>query len=166
MTWALGRAMRAAIAAHDIESIRGAANLQSITDFAAALCDAPIALVSLVEEQRQTFLARTGLEACETSRETSFCAFAMREADIMIVPDARADPRFADNALVTGDPFIRFYAGAPLVSASGHKLGTLCLIDRRARHDFTPAKTARLASIARIVMDRMELRRVERSRAS
>ena len=93
----------AAIAAHDVEGLRGNAALKRITDFAAALCEAPIALVSLVEEQRQSFLARSGLALAETGRDVSFCQHAMRQDGIMVVPDATQDPRFADNALVKGD---------------------------------------------------------------
>src|SRR3954470_7294784 len=107
-------ARAAALAAHDIESLRDDGGLKRITDFAAALCGVPIALVSLVEERRQTFLARTGLDATETPRDTSFCAFAMLDNALMIVPDAHLDSRFFDNPLVTGPPHIRFYAGAPL----------------------------------------------------
>ncbi|MEG3088861.1 sensor histidine kinase [Sphingomonas sp. PB4P5] len=143
------------IASHDIESLRDAANLKSITDFAAALCDAPIALVSLVEEQRQTFLARTGLEATETPRGTSFCAFAMREDDIMVVPDATLDPRFADNPLVTGAPDIRFYAGAPLVADDGTPLGSLCVIDTSPRAGLTALQRQGLSTLAEQVMARL-----------
>ncbi|MET0241588.1 MAG: PAS domain-containing protein [Sphingobium sp.] len=111
--------------------------LIAITDFAAQLCETPIALVSFVEEDRQWFPARTGLDARETPRELSFCAHAMLQDGIMIVPDAREDIRFADNALVCGEPFIRFYAGAPLVSENGTPLGALCVIDREPRDGLT-----------------------------
>jgi len=144
-----------ALAAHDIESLRDHDGLNRITAFAASLCDAPIALVSLVEERRQTFLARTGLEATETSRETSFCAFAMLGGDVMIVPDATTDPRFADNALVTGDPHIRFYAGAPLVADDGIPLGSLCVIDRVPREGLTALQHQGLTTLAEAVMARL-----------
>lgn len=154
--WQIDEAARArTIANHDIESLRDAANLKSITDFAAALCDAPIALVSLVEERRQTFLARTGLDATETPRETSFCAFAMREEDIMVVPDATLDPRFAENPLVTGAPDIRFYAGAPLISDDGVPLGSLCVIDTKPRAGLTPLQRQGLTTLAEQVMARL-----------
>jgi PAS domain S-box-containing protein len=154
--WQLDEAARArTIASHDIESLRDAANLRSITDFAAALCEVPVALVSLVEERRQTFLARTGIDATETPRETSFCAFAMREDDIMIVPDATADPRFADNPLVTGDPHIRFYAGAPLIADDGIPLGSLCVIDTKPRPGLTPLQRHGLTTLAEQVMARL-----------
>jgi GAF domain-containing protein len=104
-----------------------------IVDFAAREFDVPIALISLIDRERQWFKASIGLDVCETGRDISFCGHAILARDIMVVPDALEDPRFADNPLVTGEPGIRFYAGAPLVLPSGAALGTLCLIDRRPR---------------------------------
>lgn len=121
------------MAAFDLAALRDSAALRRITAFAAALCDVPIALVSLVEERRQMFLARTGLDTVETAREMSFCQYAMLGDAVMVVPDAEADPRFVDNPLVTGDPQIRFYAGAPLVTDRGVPLGALCVIGQTAR---------------------------------
>lgn len=133
-SWRIDESVRAeAMAAFDLAALRGSAALRRITEFAAALCDVPIALVSLVEERRQTFLARTGLDVDETPRETSFCQHAMLGDAIMVVPDAQADARFVENVLVTGDPHIRFYAGAPLVTDRGVPLGALCVIGRTAR---------------------------------
>jgi PAS domain S-box-containing protein len=117
------------MAAYELEALRDSAALKKITDFAAALCECPVSLVSLVEETRQTFIARSGIDLTETPREVSFCAHAMLGDDIMVVPDATQDPRFADNALVTGAESIRFYAGAPLVTEDGVPLGSLCVID-------------------------------------
>ena len=133
--------------------------LRRITDFAAELCEAPIALVSLVEDSRQRFLARTGLEATETPREQSFCAHAMTGANIMVVPDATADDRFRDNPLVTGEPGIRFYAGAPLVSADGQPLGALCIIDTKPRTGLTPLQHEGLLTLAESVMTLVEKKR-------
>lgn len=104
-----------------------------IVAFAATEFDVPIALISLLDRDRQWFKARIGLNACETGRDISFCGHAIVHADIMVVPDALEDERFADNPLVTGEPFIRFYAGAPLTLSSGHAPGTLCLIDTKPR---------------------------------
>ncbi|MCU6454626.1 PAS domain-containing protein [Sphingomonas sp. A2-49] len=145
----------AAIDTYDLESLRNGTALKRITDFAAALCDAPIALVSLVEETRQTFISRTGLDAEETSRETSFCAHAMLGDQVMVVPDATRDPRFVDNALVTGEMHVRFYAGAPLISDDGIPLGSLCVIDTRPRAGLTPVQMQGLATLADNVMARL-----------
>jgi GAF domain-containing protein len=117
---------------------------------AAARFRVPIALVSLVDAERQWFKAAVGLPAGhETPRSQAFCDHAIRAAGVMVVPDAGADPRFADNPLVTGAPRIRFYAGAPLTLAGGARLGTLCVIDRVPRHDFGRDAVAALEDLAR-----------------
>jgi diguanylate cyclase (GGDEF)-like protein/PAS domain S-box-containing protein len=125
---------------------------------AGQLCGTPIALVSLVDSDRQWFKARLGLEVCETSRESSFCAHALNAAGVMVVPDATLDPRFVDNPLVTGAPNIRFYAGAPLVTESGAVMGTLCVIDVIPR-TLTPLQLQQLGVLSRQVVDQLELRR-------
>ncbi len=104
-----------------------------LTRMASRLFDVPIALVSLIDAERQWFKSRQGLDVCETARDVSFCGHAILAADLFVVPDASADARFADNPLVQGAPHIRFYAGAPLSSADGYRLGTLCIIDTRPR---------------------------------
>jgi PAS domain S-box-containing protein len=130
-----------------------------LTALVAAICDVPVALVSLVDADRQWFKSRVGLEATETPRAVSFCAHAiMGGPDVMVVPDAPADPRFADNALVTGAPHIRFYAGVPLVSAEGAGLGTLCVIDTRPR-ELSPRQLEALRVLGRQVQAQLELRR-------
>ena len=104
-----------------------------ITAFAATEFDVPIATITLVDAERQWFKSKVGTQWCGTGRDESFCSHAILQEPIMVVPDALADPRFADNPLVTGEPHIRFYAGAPLTMPSGLRLGTLCLIDRQPR---------------------------------
>ncbi|SDA33467.1 GAF domain-containing protein [Sphingomonas sp. NFR15] len=161
--WRIDEAARAeALAAYDLAALRGAAALRRITDFAAALCGTPVALVSLVEEHVQCFVSRTGTDLTETPRDVSFCQFAMTGDDVMVVPDARADPKFADNALVTGEPFIRFYAGAPLVSDAGVPLGALCVIDTKPHDGLTPLQHQGLLVLAEDVMARF--RAVEMAR--
>ncbi|WP_100656921.1 GAF domain-containing protein [Alteromonas flava] len=105
-----------------------------ITKFASNLLDMPTVLVSLIDENRQWFKSRVGLDVDETPRDISFCTHAIQQDQILIVPDALKDNRFEDNPLVTGEPHIRFYAGQPLIHPNGSKLGTLCLIDQRARN--------------------------------
>ena len=105
-----------------------------LTDLAQQIFNTPIVLISLIDSERQWFKSRQGLDACETGRDISFCGHAILSAEIFCIDDAFNDSRFADNPLVLGPPFIRFYAGAPLHSASGQCLGTLCLIDTRPRH--------------------------------
>lgn len=122
--------------------------LMAITDFAAQLCDVPIALISLVEPTRQWFPACTGLDPEEPPREHSFCAHAMHLPDIMMVPDTIADPRFSDNPMVQGAPHIRFYAGAPLTGRDGAPCGALCVIDRLPRDGLTEVQRAGLLVLA------------------
>lgn len=126
-----------------------------IARLAGRLLDCPIALISLVDEQRQWFKARVGLEASETGRADAFCAHTILGEDVMVVNDAKADPRFADNPLVVGAPDIRFYAGAPLTVGGGLAMGTLCVIDRKPR-ELDDAGREVLADLAQIVVDAME----------
>ena len=129
-----------------------------LVQLAAHLFGAPMAFVSLIDAERQWFKAKVGIGACETSRDVAFCAHAIVERQPLGVPDARLDPRFAANELVTGAPHIRFYAGAPLIVGNGSALGTLCVVDTVPR---TPSSDAlrMLQKLAAMVVDRLELRR-------
>ncbi|MDH3553211.1 MAG: ATP-binding protein [Gammaproteobacteria bacterium] len=129
-----------------------------LTAIAAAHYDVPIALISLVDESRQWFKSRLGLDVCQTPREISFCTHAIRTDQPLIVNDASSHRGFADNPLVTGPPHIRFYAGCPLIAASGARIGTLCIIDHEPRPDFNVESSDVLRSLAALVVDEMELR--------
>ncbi|MBE9156138.1 GAF domain-containing protein [Nodosilinea sp. LEGE 06152] len=130
-----------------------------ITSLAAYICDVPIALISLVDAERQWFKSKVGLVAQETHRDVSFCAHAILSPAIMIVNDAAEDERFAHNPLVTGELGIRFYAGVPLISPGGQALGTLCVIDRKPR-TLNDYQIKTLEALARQVVMQLELQRV------
>lgn len=121
-----------------------------ITAYAASQFNVPIALVSLVDTNRQWFKSCVGLQATETPRDVSFCGHAILQPEIFEIADARGDPRFADNPLVTGDPHIRFYAGCPLVMHNGEAVGTLCLIGRAAKR-LTPWEREHLTVLGKMV---------------
>ena len=128
-----------------------------IVKIAAQICGVPMALISLVDERRQWFKAAFGLGVSETPREIAFCAHAIQQQDVMWVEDATRDPRFADNPLVTGDPNLRFYAGAPLYTPDGYAIGTLCVLDSAPRVLSENQREA-LQALGRQVMSQLELR--------
>lgn len=138
-----------------------------VTKLVADLFDAPIALVSLVDDCRQWFKSSFGLDVPETARDISFCQYVIAESEPVMVPDAQVDPRFEQNPLVTGEPHIRFYAGVPLRAYNGAVLGTLCIIDRKPRPTLTPRELERLEDFAAIIMAEAELHRagIERDAA-
>jgi GAF domain-containing protein len=138
---------RAALGSYQVLDTSPEPAFDRIVRLAALLLDVPIALISLIDAERQWFKSRYGLEAPETPRALAFCDHAIRGSDVMIVPDAGKDPRFRDNPLVTGDPNIRFYAGAPLVTPGGFALGTICAIDRTPRQ-LSARDAAVLAALA------------------
>ena len=129
-----------------------------LTKLAALVCDAPISLISLVDEDRQWFKSKTGVSLNQTSRDVSMCAHAILRKELLIVPDATKDKRFRDNPLVVSAPKIRFYAGVPLVSPEGCALGTLCVIDQKPRK-LTVVQKQALRLLARIIMTQLNFRR-------
>lgn len=133
-------------------------SFDDLTRLAAYICGTPIAIITLVDADRQWFKSRWGLSLEETSRDLSFCAHAICETGPFIVRDALDDQRFRTNPLVTTEPYIRFYAGSPLTTVEGFRLGTLCVIDRIPR-ELKPEQVAALRMLSHQVMTQLELRR-------
>ncbi len=143
---------------HILDTLKEA-SYDDIALLASEICKTPIAAVSLIDADRQWFKSVVGLEISQSPREAAFCAHAILQPEILIVPDALEDKRFADNPFVLGDPGIRFYAGAPLLTPEGHALGSLCVIDVVQR-TLTEAQAASLRALSRQVMAQLELRRL------
>src|SRR6476469_578712 len=132
-------------------------SFEQLVHLAAQICDVPMSLVSLVDADRQWFKARVGLSSSETERRVSFCAHAILNDGVFEIQDARKDDRFFDNPVVVGDPNIRFYAGMPLVTDNGYKLGTFCILDSKPR-ELTPAQEFALKTLATQAMSLLNLR--------
>jgi hypothetical protein len=134
---------------------------QAFDDFvelASRICGTPIALITLLDSERQWFKARKGLEVEQTPREHAFCSHTIMTTETMVVNDAQQDQRFRANPLVTGDPYIRFYAGAPLIDRDGQVLGSLCVIDREPQ-DLSEENRKALEALGRQIIAQMDLRK-------
>lgn len=132
-----------------------------ITRLAGSVFQAPVAAISLIDENRVWFKSRINVDICEADRDISFCAHAILGETVFVVPDATADRRFADYPAVLGDPGIRFYAGAPICTPDGYRLGTLCVADFAVRDSFGPSEARTLADLASLVIEELEHRRTE-----
>ncbi len=130
-----------------------------LTHLAAQICQTPVATISLIDEARQWFKSRVGVEAQQTPRDLAFCAHAILQRNVMVISDATRDPRFSDNPLVTGPPYVRFYAGAPLLMPEGEVVGTLCVIGHEPRI-MTPAQIDGLDALARQAVSQLKLRKM------
>ncbi len=130
-----------------------------LTRIASRVLKTPISLISLVDKERQWFKSSVGLDVRETARNISFCTHAIRRKEAFVVLDAKLDKRFSNNPLVTGDPKIRFYAGAPLIGHKGHAIGTLCVIDQKPRSEFETQERQLLRDLADTAVELMEMRR-------
>lgn len=132
-------------------------SFDDLVTLAAHICKVPMAMLSLVDDHRQWFKSKLGVQVEETPRESSICAHAIQQPDLFVVPDTLQDPRFRDNPLVTGEPHVRFYAGAPLINEDNFALGTLCVVDREPR-ELDPDQKDALNALGRLALRQMELR--------
>ena len=151
----------AELLSYDVLDTEAEQLFDDLTALASQICETPIALISLIDPNRQWFKSRVGLDAEETSRDIAFCSHAILQSDVFEIPNATLDPRFHDNPLVTGAPDIRFYAGAPLITPSGHAIGTLCAIDSKPRK-LTETQKASLQTLSKSVVAHLELKRKNR----
>ncbi len=149
----------AALQRYEILDTPSEAAFDRITALASRIFDMPIVLISLIDQDRQWFKSCYGLSITETSRELAFCSHTILSDATLVIKDAALDERFADNPLVTGEPFIRFYAGMPLHTHDGYNLGSLCLIDRHPR-EFSSQEQQNLEDLTKVVSEQLELRRL------
>lgn len=149
----------AALYRYDVLDTEPEEAFDRITEMAAYLFDAPLAFVSLIDADRQWMKACVGMEEREIDLDASICVYAIQTEEVTVIPDAAADDRLTDNPFVTGDPGVRFYAGAPLHTSDGYRIGTLCVLDTRPRPDVDPQKVVHLENLAGLVVDELELRR-------
>jgi len=144
-------------------------SFDQLTELAAGICGTPVAFLSFIDSNRQWFKSKLGLSLPETSRDVAFCAHTILGRDLLVIPDVTADQRFADNPLVTSEPHIRFYAGAPLITSEGHALGTLCVLDYVPRQ-LTDQQRDALKILSAQAAARIELREakaeLEKSKSS
>lgn len=148
----------AALHRYNILDTSPEAGFDDLTALVSLICGTPIALLTLLDEGRQWFKSRRGISQRETPRGISFCAHAIKQPELMIVEDTQLDPRFKDNPLVLGDPRVRFYAGAPLITPDGYALGTLCAVDRVPR-TLDASQREALSALARQAVVLLEQRR-------
>jgi GAF domain-containing protein len=151
----------ARLAALDRYAILDSEPEQSFDDLvilATHICKTPMAMLSLVDDHRQWFKSKVGVQIRETPRDISFCAHAIKQAELFIVPDTLQDARFRENPLVLGEPHVRFYAGAPLINEDGYALGTLCVVDREPR-ELDEEQQEALLTLGRLALRQMELRK-------
>jgi signal transduction histidine kinase len=159
----------ASLASYDILDTLEENEFDEITKLASQICETPVALITLIDEKRQWFKSAVGTQYKETPREQAFCAYTILNNEVMVVNNAREDARFANNPLVTGDPNVVFYAGAPIINEEGHSLGSICVIDTEAK-ELSSQQIAALKTLSNQVIAQLELRRkikvLERSNAT
>lgn len=139
------------------------ASFDRLTRLVANIFETPIALISLLDATRQWFKSSVGVDATETPLELSFCRYTVESDDVMVVPDTMKDERFSGHPFVTGEPGVRFYAGAPLRAANGSRIGTLCVVDTIPRRPLESSEKQILTDLAAVVVDELELRLATRN---
>ncbi|ACE86075.1 putative bifunctional diguanylate cyclase/phosphodiesterase [Cellvibrio japonicus] len=152
-----------ALSSYGLGNDRPLPSLDPVVQIAIQMFGMPVAAINMISSDHVFFAASAGFDGknVDMRRDVSFCAHAINQHDVMVIPDTTLDERFHDNPLVTGPTNLRFYAGVPLLSPEGHALGALCIIDSKPHHNFSPADCSRLSELAQMASDRLELRRLE-----